>query len=712
MACPPVLASVRQSTATDGAGETEALAVSGRTLDQEGEPVTGARVSIVEDDVATTTDDSGAFRLETFATRTLLVEHPAFQPSSITVVRESVAQELVIELEPRFAASDTVTVKADLLGDRFSPNSIASSAWDPSESVGEPGSVLDAVVEIPGVSQNGQAGLFQVVSVRGVARQRVLTMLDGVRLTSERRAGVSASFIDPLLLGELDVLRGPASTYYGSGALGGALQLLPRNFEAWSAQVGYRSQGDEASLLAAWGSSNWSLATAYRSADDSETAEGERLFSSFEQGGFSIRRAFGGESLSSSLRLLGSRGTDIGKASNRFPERVTVYPREEHFIARWETRGAADWRARVYVHPHELETDASRPGQRQLVVNETFDYGGGYEHRLPLSKRFDGRAGIELFGREGVDARERGLDSAGVPIGEEIRSLANASKRESAAYAVINTSWRKLRLELGGRYTHDRQRNGLGSARLSTSESATSGFFGLAVDVSPSVSVLANVGSGLRFPSLSERFFTGTSGRGVIVGEPSLESERSLSRELSLRFYSRHLFLQLAAYRNEIDDYIERINVSPDVRTFRNLTSGTLEGLELEGAADFVDVPWGDKLHLRFGAHRIRGESDLGVPLADVPADRLQLTTEQLWGPWTLRLRSEWRFEKTAAGPSEVETPSAVLVGLQVGRRFGERLRLAVEGRNLFDELYLPSADDEAPYAPGRSLGLVVSYRP
>ena len=97
--------------------------------------------------------------------------------------------------------------------------------------MGEPGSVLDAVVEIPGVSQNGQAGLFQVFSVRGVSRQRVLTMLDGVRLTSERRAGVSASFVDPLLLGELDVLRGPASTYYGSGALGGALQMLPRSFE-------------------------------------------------------------------------------------------------------------------------------------------------------------------------------------------------------------------------------------------------------------------------------------------------------------------------------------------------------------------------------------------------------------------------------------------------------------------------------------------------
>ena len=267
-------------------------------------------------------------------------------------------------------------------------------------------------------------------------------------------------------------------------------------------------------------------------------------------------------------------------------------------------------------------------------------------------------------------------------------------------------------MEIGGRYTHDVQKNGLDAARIRSSEGATSGFLGLAYEITPAFTVLANVGSGLRFPSLSERFFTGTSGRGIVIGEPSLESERSLSRELSLRFYSRHLFLQVAAYRNEIDDYIERIDVASDVRSFRNLTSGTLDGLELEGAADFASVPWGDKLHLRFGAHSIRGESDQGATLADVPADRWQITAEQLWGAWTLRLRSEWRLEKTDAGPSEVPTPSAFLAGLQIGRSFESGLRISVEGRNLLDELYLPSADDEAPYAPGRSVGVVVSYRP
>ena len=76
-------------------------------------------------------------------------------------------------------------------------------------------SIADLVAEAPGVSQNGQGGLFQTYSVRGVSRQRILTLVEGMRIVGERRAGVSASFLDPLLLGSVEVVRGPSSTYWG-----------------------------------------------------------------------------------------------------------------------------------------------------------------------------------------------------------------------------------------------------------------------------------------------------------------------------------------------------------------------------------------------------------------------------------------------------------------------------------------------------------------
>jgi outer membrane receptor protein involved in Fe transport len=55
-------------------------------------------------------------------------------------------------------------------------------------------------------------------------------------------------------------------------------------------------------------------------------------------------------------------------------------------------------------------------------------------------------------------------------------------------------------------------------------------------------------------------------------------------------------------------------------------------------------------------------------------------------------------------GPSEQEVPSHEVLDAAVGWRFSDALRLEVLGRNLLDEAYLGSADENAVLAPGRSL--------
>jgi len=42
-----------------------------------------------------------------------------------------------------------------------------------------------------------------------------------------------------------------------------------------------------------------------------------------------------------------------------------------------------------------------------------------------------------------------------------------------------------------------------------------------------------SISSGLRFPSLGEQFFSGTTGAGAILGNPDLVPERSLNVEIS-----------------------------------------------------------------------------------------------------------------------------------------------------------------------------------
>jgi iron complex outermembrane receptor protein len=154
-----------------------------------------------------------------------------------------------------------------------------------------------------------------------------------VPLTGERRAGVETSFVDPLLIGTVEVVRGPSSTYHGSGALGGVVEVFPRRPAGAGAEVGWSSPGDERWAAAGLeGPAGWSVAAAWRAADDAETADGERLFSRYERAAATVERSWGDDAASWRLTLLPALTRDIGKPNTDFPRRITIYPEERHLL--------------------------------------------------------------------------------------------------------------------------------------------------------------------------------------------------------------------------------------------------------------------------------------------------------------------------------------------------------------------------------------------
>jgi outer membrane receptor protein involved in Fe transport len=97
---------------------------------------------------------------------------------------------------------------------------------------------------------------------------------------------------------------------------------------------------------------------------------------------------------------------------------------------------------------------------------------------------------------------------------------------------------------------------------------------------------------------------------------------------------------------------------------------------------------------------------------ADVPARSAVLTarhalSEDLW--WRLRARLVARDDEP--GPTEVETPAHEVVDLSAGYAFGKGFEVVLSGSNLFDERYPLSPDADAPFAPGRSLGVSLQAR-
>jgi iron complex outermembrane receptor protein len=685
-----------------------AAEVHGRVVSAAGRPIENAVVEAEGTGTVAASDHGGAFALPgVVPPATLRVTHPRFEEGSVAVAAGNAAP-VEVRLEPRQVLYEEITVSASREGEAIYPVSVAATTVEPLATAGAPATLSELVETVPGVSENGQGGIFQVFSIRGISRQRVLTLIDGMQVVGERRAGVSASFLDPRLLRAVDVVRGPSSAYYGSGALGGVVQAFPRSYTAAEAEVAYETQGDETLELLGWGDGTWSLGVARRTADDAETAAGERLFSRFEQTSAVVKRTWSAGGRGWELLLVPTLGEDIGKPNTEFPERATRYPEERHLLAKLGVRTPGRGSFYLYAHPQTLETEVREAGTVSLLDNESLDLGANWQHEVALRGGESPHpvvavVGLDWFGRRGVDAVETLRPAAGGAPLARTTTLDGGEQDEAALYGSLRASRGRFAFTTGGRFTWQRQQN---AALPSLDDTAWAGFAGLVAPLGGGWELAANVGSGLRFPSLSERYFTGATGRGEVVANPDLDPERSLNVDLGARFYGRKLFLAGYLFRNAIDDYIERVETAPDAFTFVNLTSGVIAGAELEA---FYQVS--DALRVAAGGHRIEGEDDDGAPLADVPPQEAHFGGRYAAGRWSAEARWTRRFAKDEPGSGEHAIPAADLLAAAVRFDLTPRWSLRLSGDNLTDEDYFPAADRRASPGVGRSIGIALAWR-
>jgi len=642
------------------------------------------------------TDLHGLFILEGVdAPCRIEVSHPRFETARVEVGPGS---EPEVRMEPRRQLYERVVVTANREGQRLAPVVDSSTSIAPEDSTLVPSTVTDLVSQVPGVAESGQGGLFQNFAVRGISGQRLSALVLDVPIITERRAGAAISFIDPLLLDRVEVVRGPASTLYGSNAMGGVVQALPRRFEDLMVDVGYETQGSERHAAFAWGGGPWSVGIAGRQRDRSETASGTERNDAYTQACAVLDGAWeiGGKGLE--ITLAPSSGHDIGKDNTDYPARTTTYPTERHLIFK-AALDAGEWRAAVFAHPNRLVTEVVRDdGDWSEVRNRSLDFGGNFQIDRSFGPSASFLAGVDLLARRNVNADEERLEDG---ILEELHTLDHALQDDAAVYATARFHHADLTTQAGVRYSWEAQDNAGADRR---SSSAPSAFIGLNVSLGQGYEIMSSVGTGMRFPSLTERFYTGTTGRGGVIGNPDLEEERSLNADLGVRHYGEKVYVEAFAFHNIIRNYIEQVDLTEDISTFQNLRSGTITGAEVDGL--FVTGP----VQLILGGAIQRGRDDDGLPLVDVPPARAKIGARFTKGRFMADVAVEERMKKDDPADGEKKIPGATLVFLKVGVDLGSGLALRLSGENLLNEDYFRSADRKAPEAPGRSFGLALRW--
>jgi len=701
-----------------------ALAFDGQVLGPGGKPLAGARISIGGRPGTVLADARGRFTLEPDPETpfVLLIARPdgvAYRP--VTVAHLSAKGPLTITAEP---LGETVTVVSGSSPDLELPPAAAVAVIGRSDlEQRQPAHVAEAIEDVAGASASG-VGPAAVPALRGLPKGRTLIILDHGRVTTERRAGPSATYLDPNTMDEIEVIRGPGSVAYGSDAFGGVIRIRSRMAEPGAGPgarggVAWGSAGNDRSL---WGEGSGSVlgggllaGISWRKANDYSSPDGAvpNTGSETRGGRLAWQRELAGGMFQMAWRS--DLGRDIGKP-NPSPLKRYIYPEENshRLDLAWQKPLSGTWR-RLAVSAtwdsYELILDKDKLNEDGTLEERSQSDTDARDYGLRLEAEGSvGRArlilGLDVSGRFDLHAVNRSWEPDGsgglAPVSSEV-SIESARRDDLGIFAGVSRRAGPVLLSAGLRFDSVRSKNRGGFfGDTSITHSEPSGFAAAGVDLGRNVDLTLQLGRGFREATLSDRFYYGLTGRGTITGNPDLKPETSRQMDLALRWRGERFQLAVSGYLYRIEDLIERYKAD-GAYWFRNRGEAELHGLELEATIELAE-----RTALQAGAWWEHGEvRGSGDPVDDIPAPGLfatlrRETSSGLW--WMVRGRVLAR--KTRPGPSEQEVPGYATLDAGIGRAVGDHLELRLLGRNLLDRRYLDSNDENAVLAPGRSVVL------
>ncbi len=710
-----------------------AFALEGRVVNKStGDPIARAEVSILGRPGSTVTDAEGRFTWHPdpappFEVLVVLRGEQYTKP----VLIEALPGEgpLVVEVSPLVA--ETVTVTAGAAPDiQTTPGNGATLLTRADLDIRQPVNLMQALENVPGVSKVSE-GHAAVPAVRGMARGRTLILIDGARVTSERRVGPSATFLDPFVLDSLEVSRGPGSVAYGSDAFGGVIYARTRRAEPGSpfrmrfvGTAGIGIPEGRAGVELSKGVENGGVLfqAHYRNIDDYRSPEGDVFNSGANDSGFLVRgeHAVGRGTLS--LGWQSDFGRDVERPRNNSRTVRFFYPIEDshRFTASYAIHDVAGF-GRITVDSL-LGSYAQLTDQNRFATDTT---GRSVERADISANDFQVRAtadrragsarlefGADVNGRFDLNALDifQDFDLAGNLTNDVTNvSVDNARRTNIAAFAGIEVPVMPTLVAAGGarvdRITTTNQGGFFGDR--STENSAASGFASLTVGPFAGVNVTAQVSRGFRDPVLSDRYYRGPSGRGFITGNPDLDPETSLQFDLATRFTARRVRLGVFFYQYNITDLIERFEDEEDFFFFRNRGEARIRGFEVESQ---IEMGWG--LTGEIAAQISRGIAlDDDAELDDISADTISVQLRRAIRRGFAQVRVAAYADDDRPGPTEIEMPGHTIVDVSGGVPIGNQLDLRMLVRNLFDATYYASPDARFVLAPGISASITAVVR-
>ena len=564
--------------------------------------------------------------------------------------------------------------------------------------------------------------------IRGLGGSRVKILENGASAMDVSDISVDhAVTIEPILARQIEILKGPSTLIYGSGAIGGVVNVvndriptsLPDAIEgAFEGRFNSATMERTGAFRVDGAVGDFALHGdgMYLRTDDYEAADGTIPNSDVRIGQWSTGGSYIGER--------GWMGVSVSQLYDKYGIPVEPGEDEAPFIDMDQTR--VNMQSRLddpfagfsglnfdfawgdYEHTEFENPD--EPGTE--FENEEINLGLQLEHK-PLG---------EWSGAFGLQGGNRDLKASG-----EEAFVPPTQSWNIAGYALEERDWGKWHVELGARveqknYSPEQQRPDRSFTPYSLSGGTRWSF-------QDGYNLSLNLTRAQRAPNVQEIYADGPhiATQTFEIGNPNLEAETSNNIDFSLNKTDGRWNWSLGAFYNYYQDYIflqetdsngdgmpdfvdEEGNMDPDgpfLLVFNTQKDAHFYGVEAENTYRLMEGKWGD-LDFRLWGDWVRAKFTDGSNIPRMPPWRLGGNLEYTYADWSGSL-DIWRVgEQDNTAELETVTPGYTMFNMNVVYKIPTKpvdFSIYLRGTNLLNEDARRSTSflkDVAPL-PGRA---------
>lgn len=579
----------------------------------------------------------------------------------------------------------------------------------------------ETVAKLPGVQTTYFGPGVGRPVIRGLDGPRVGVLSNGA--SSGDVSTVSqdhAVTIEPFLADQIEVLKGPATLLYGSGAIGGVVNVVDgripdkmpeRPFSGRAELRGNDGANERTGMVRVdAGAGNFALHAdgAYRDTDDYDGPHGKiaNSFLTTKSG------SFGGS-------WIGDSGF-IGLAVSRFLD---------HYGSPAEPGDPAEGEGPVTLRMSQTRYDMKGglynplPGFDAVRFNFSHtdythtEFEGEETGTVFLSQSNEGRVELvqsEIDGWRGAFGLQF-LRREFQAIGEEA-FVPQTLTRGYGVFAMEQKEWDRFKLDLGAR--SDKQSSDPDNG-IKRSFSPFSASIGLAYKLTDNWHVNLNVDRAQRAPAEEELFANGPhiATESFEIGIPNAAKETSNQFDLGLHYHSDWLDAKASAYVNKFNDYIYLVDTGEvrDDLPVRQWSQGDAKFHGFEGEATFklAEAPTGH-YDLRLWGDTVRAKLDDGGNLPRIAPGRVGVDLKWSADAWRASVGAARYMKQDKTATFETPTDGFTLVNAHVSYTVDQTdttsWEFFVDGTNLTNQtarLATSYIKDKAPL-PGRAVAFGV----